>query len=280
MSPTCCSTGSVVRVDELSLVRRMAENVLKRSTEYLSSHPDYDEVLARRATDVTRKIDMVAEEALDAAIDEEGIAARVISEELGERLVPANKEPEYTLVMDPIDGSANLVMGIPYYCTSLALSKKSHGATFADIDAGAVAAIWGSTFYASKGKGAFYDGERIITKEHPEKPRYIVYSYGVGPIPKSVIALVEEKCIVRTMGSIALDMCYVAKGSLDAIIDTRKRISGYDIMASALILREAGGVITDYSGGDLSGLPVNVSGISILGAANGALHDKLLKGSR
>jgi myo-inositol-1(or 4)-monophosphatase len=75
-------------------------------------------------------------------------------------------------------------------------------------------------------------------------------------------------------------MCYVAKGSLDAIIDTRKRISGYDIMASALILREAGGVITDYSGGDLSGLPVNVSGISILGAANGALHDKLLKGSR
>jgi len=100
-------------MSELSLVKSMAENVLKRSTEYLSSHPDYDEILKRRATDVTRRIDMVAEEALDAAIIEEGISARVISEELGERIVPANKEPEYTLIMDPIDGSANLSMGIP-----------------------------------------------------------------------------------------------------------------------------------------------------------------------
>ncbi len=264
-------------MDEERLVRRMAENVLKRSTEYLSSNTDYDEILKRRKTDVTRKIDMVAEEALNACIIEEGITARVISEELGERLVPADKEPEYTLVMDPIDGSANLVMGIPYYCTSLALSTKSNGATFADIDAGAVAAVWGSTFYASKGKGAFYNGERLATKEHPEKPRYILYSYGVGPIPKGVIPLVEEKCLVRTMGSVALDMCFVAKGSLDAIFDTRDRISGYDIMASSLILKEAGGCITDFNGNGIAGLPVSESGISILGAANEKLHDKLIR---
>jgi len=264
-------------VDELGLVRRMAEGVLKRSKDYLLSHPDYDEVLARRATDITRRIDMVAEEALDAAIAEEGIAARVVSEELGERLVPAHREPEYTLVMDPIDGSANLSMGIPYYCTSLALSKKTSNATFADIDAGAVAAVWGSTFYASKGKGAYYEGERLATKEHPEKPRYVLYSYGVGPIPGGAIALVEKKCFVRTLGSIALDMCFVAKGSLDAIIDTRDRISGYDIMASTLILKEAGGVITGLAGGDVSRLQVNVSGISVLGAANGTLHNKLLE---
>jgi myo-inositol-1(or 4)-monophosphatase len=264
-------------MDELRLVKRMAENVLKRSTEYLASHPDYDEVLKRRKTDVTRKIDMVAEEALDSIIIEEGISARIISEELGERLVPADKEPEYTLVMDPIDGSANVVMGIPYYCTSLALSNKTEKATFADIDAGAVAAVWGTTFYASKGKGAFYSGERLATKEHPEKPRYVLYSYGVGPIPKGVIALVEKKCFVRTMGSIALDMCFVAKGSLDAIMDTRNRISGYDIMASALILKEAGGAMTDLKGKDMSVLPVGVSGISILGAANEKLHKKLLR---
>jgi myo-inositol-1(or 4)-monophosphatase len=78
------------------------------------------------------------------------------------------------------------------------------------------------------------------------------------------------------MGSIALDMCFVAKGSLDAIMDTRSRISGYDVMASALILNEAGGVITDGTGGDLSGLPVSVRGISVIGAANAGLHGKLL----
>ncbi|BAI61420.1 putative inositol-1-monophosphatase/fructose-1, 6-bisphosphatase [Methanocella paludicola SANAE] len=262
---------------ELSLVKRMAENVLKCSTEYLSSHLDYDEVLKRRATDVTRRIDMVAEEALDAAIIEEGISARIISEELGEHIVPAGKEPEYTLIMDPIDGSANLSMGIPYYCTSLALSKKTQNATFADIDAGAVAAVWGKTFYASKGQGAFYDGERLATKEHPEKPRYVLYSFGVGPIPKNIISLVEKKCLTRTMGSVALDMSQVARGSLDAIIDSRDRISGYDIMAASLILKEAGGVLTGYAGNDMSTMPVNAGSFSILGAANSELHKKLLE---
>jgi myo-inositol-1(or 4)-monophosphatase len=262
---------------ELSLVKRMAENVLARTTAYLSSHKDYDEVLQRRKTDVTRRIDMVAEEALDAIILEEGITARVISEELGERIVPADKEPEYTLILDPIDGSNNLVLGIPYYCTSLALSKKAENATFGDVDAGAVAAAWGGTFYASKDSGAYYNGERLATQEHPEKPRYIIYAYGVGQIPEGLVALQKKKCLVRTMGSIALDMCMVAKGSFDAILDTRDRISGYDIMAAALILREAGGALTDIKGGDMSGLPVAVSGISILGAANEKVHSKLLK---
>lgn len=264
-------------MDELALVRRMAEGVLERSKEYLLSHDDYGEVLKRRKTDVTRKIDMVAEEALDAIIMEEGIRARVISEEVGERVVPHGKEPEYTLVMDPIDGSANLVLGIPYYCTSLALSKKTSGATFADVDAGAVAATWGGTFYASKNGGAYYEGERISTMEHPEKPKYAIYSYGAGPIPKGVTVLQEENCMVRTMGSIALDMCMVAKGTFDAIIDSRNRISGYDIMAASLILREAGGFLTDYHGRGLSDKPVSIRGISILGAANESLHDKLLK---
>jgi len=263
-------------MDELALVKRMAEGVLERSREYIKSHEDYGEVLKRRRTDVTRKIDMVAEEALDSILMEEGIRARVISEEVGERLVPEDKEPEYTLVMDPIDGSANLVLGIPYYCTSIALSKKASGARFADIDAGAVAATWGGTFWASKNGGAYYDGKRIYAMEHPEKPKYAIYSYGAGPISGGLIAIQEENCIVRTMGSIALDMCMVAKGAFDAIIDSRNRISGYDIMAASLILGEAGGFLTDYRGNDLSGKPVNIRGISILGAASKGLHHKLL----
>jgi len=263
-------------MDEQLLVRRMAESVLKCSLEYLASHEDFDEILKRRATDVTRKIDMVAEEALDACILKEGISARIISEELGERLVPADKEPGYTLVMDPIDGSTNLVLGIPYFCTSLALSKKTNGATFGDIDAAAIAGVMGGTFYASRGMGAYLNGERIQTADIKGKPKYAIYSYGVGVVPKWVVSLEEENCIVRTMGSIALDMSMVAKGAFNAIIDTRDRISGYDIMASALILKEAGGILTDLKGGDMSSMSVGVSGISILGSANVQLQERLL----
>lgn len=264
-------------MDEQRLVRRMAENVLKSSTEYLSSHQDFDEVLKRRKTDVTRKIDMIAEEALDAAILREGITARVISEELGERLVPANKTPQFTLVMDPIDGSTNLVLGLPYYCTSLALSKKSEGATFADIDAGAVAGVTIGTFHASRGNGAYLNGDRIRTAESKGKPKYAIYSYGVGLVPKGIIALEEENCIVRTLGSIAMDVSMVARGAFDAVIDTRDRLSGYDIMASSLILKEAGGIITYMDGKPLDTVPVSISGISILGAANADVYGRLLK---
>lgn len=255
----------------------MAESVLKSSVEYLSSNRDYGEVLRHRKTDVTRKIDMVAEEALDAAILHEGIAARVISEELGERLVPGDKVPEYTLVMDPIDGSTNLVLGIPYYCTSLALSKKSEGATFGDIDAGAVAGVSLGTFHASRGGGAYLNEGRIRTAVSMGKPKYSVYAYGVGAMPKGVVELEEENCVVRTMGSIAMDVCMVAKGAFDAVIDTRERISGYDIMAATLILKEAGGIMTRISGRPLDGVPVSASGISILGAANAEVHGRLLK---
>lgn len=58
---------------------------------------------------------------------------------------------------------------------------------------------------------------------------------------------------MRALGSIALDMCYVADGTLDGVIDTRGLVSGYDIMASALVLKEAGGLLTDLKGRKLSG---------------------------
>lgn len=263
--------------DEEQLVRRMAISVIGIAAQYLSTHEDFADVLKHRPHDLTRRIDMVAEEALNRAVLEEGIAARVISEELGERIVPASGQPEYTLVLDPIDGSNNAISGIPYFCTSLALSKKTSGATFGDIDAAAVASIAGGTFSAQKGKGARLDGKPISVKERPEKPRYAIYSYDAGPIPRGVIALQEEHCVVRTLGSIALDLCLLARGSLDIVVDTRKKLSGYDILAGALILKEAGGSVTDLSGDPLSDLPVTASGISIVAAADDNMRDNIIK---
>jgi len=70
--------------------------------------------------------------------------------------------------------------------------------------------------------------------------------------------------IVRALGSIALDMCFVADGTLDGLIDTRGLVSGYDIMASALILKESGGTLTDLKGKNLAD-NVQVTGLSIAG---------------
>ena len=81
---------------------------------------------------------------------------------------------------------------------------------------------------------------------------------------------------MRALGSIALDMCYVADGTLDGVIDTRGLVSGYDIMASALILKEAGGFLTDLGGRILSN-EVNASGLSIIGTKKKELHEKIVR---
>jgi myo-inositol-1(or 4)-monophosphatase len=264
-------------MDDLALVKRLAEKVRDAAMAYVRENEDFAEVIGRRPRDVTRKMDMAAEQALDAAVAGEGIAARVISEEIGERLLPAGCAPELTLLLDPVDGSNNVVAGIPYYCTSLALSRKVEQVTFADIDAAAVASACCGTFSAARGRGSFIDGRRIERKRGGGKPTYAIYSYSAGAMPGGLLALEEdEDCIVRTMGSIALDICMVARGSFNAVVDTRFKVSGYDFMGASLVLQESGGLIRRVDGLGIDSLPLGASGVSIIATADQGLMDRLL----
>jgi myo-inositol-1(or 4)-monophosphatase len=264
-------------MDDTELVKRLAEKVMDSTKAYVAGNKDFAEVIRHRPKDVTRKLDMHAEQALDRAIVDEGITARVISEEIGERIVPAGCRPECTLLLDPVDGSNNVVAGIPYFCTSLAFSRKTDRVTFADVDAAAVASYCCGTFYASKGRGAYMDGKRMSPLRREGKPTYAIYSYSAGAMPGGLIALEEdEDCIVRTMGSIALDICMVARGAFDAVVDTRFKVSGYDFMGAALILIEAGGHICRTDGLGIDRLPLDAGGVSIIAASNQGLMDRLL----
>ncbi len=263
-------------MDDLVLVKRLAERVNAATIAYAAANGDFAEIVRKRPRDVTRKIDMAAEVELDAAIAGEGISARVISEEIGERIVPAGSSPEYTFVFDPVDGSNNVVAGIPYFCTSLALSRKTTDVKFADVETSAVASACCGTFSAVRGQGAFHNGRKITVGHREMKPIYAIYSYASGAIPGGLIALEEGDCIVRTMGSIALDICMVARGSFDAVIDTRSKVSGYDFMGAALILGEAGGCFRRTNRMDIGDMPLNASGVSIVAASDRGLMDRLL----
>src|SRR5574341_1195053 len=244
-------------------------------SSFIRENVDYAEMLVQRPKDITRKMDMAAETALDSALQERGLSARVISEELGDRVV--GKKPEFMLVFDPIDGSTNAACGIPFFCTSLAYTEKTDIATFGDINMAAICDIHGNTYCAERGKGAFLNGERIGGKKRGARPKPVVsiYSYGVPHVPPGLIEL-EKSIIVRALGSIALDMCFVADGTLDGLIDTRGLVSGYDIMASALILKEAGGLLTNLRG-EVIANDVRVSGLAIIGTRNRELHERIVK---
>jgi myo-inositol-1(or 4)-monophosphatase len=244
-------------------------------SSFIETNADYGEMLVQRPKDITRKMDMAAENGLDNALLSRGLSARIISEELGDRIV--GKHPEFMLVVDPIDGSTNATCGIPFFCTSIAYTQETDIATFDDISMAVICDIQGNTYFSKKGKGAFLNGKQISGKKSGARPKPVVsvYSYGVPIVPEGLIEL-EKSIIVRSLGSIALDMCFVADGALDGLIDTRGLVSGYDIMASALILKESGGSLTDLKGMNLTN-NVQVSGLSIVGSKNIELHDKIIR---
>lgn len=191
--------------------------------------------------DISRRIDLVAEKTVMEILKKRKVDATIIGEECG-RIEGKNGY----VIMDAIDGTTNASRRIPFYCCSLAyatdfkLSVVTHAAII-DLSTG-------DLYYASKGKGAFCNGKRIRVKEPSDD---VVIGMNVSAIGDDVIKrlapVMRKANHVRLFGAVALELCYLARGWLDASIDLRGKIRPTDIAAAYLIVKEAGGKI--YSDG-------------------------------
>lgn len=191
--------------------------------------------------DISRKIDLVAEKTAIEVLKKRGVDATIIGEECG-RIEGKNGY----VIMDAIDGTTNASRRIPFYCCSLAfatdfrLSAVTHAAV---IDLAN-----GDLYYASKGKGAFCNSKRIRVRE-PNND--VVIGMNVSCIGDDVITrlapVMKKANHVRLFGAVALELCYLARGLIDASIDLRGKIRPTDIAAAYIIVKEAGGKI--YSDG-------------------------------
>src|SRR5659263_739558 len=163
-------------------------------SSFIKTNADYGEMLVQRPKDITRKMDMAAEKALDSALLSRGLSARIISEELGDRIV--GTYPEFMLAVDPIDGSTNATCGIPFFCTSIAYTQETDIATFDDISMAVICDIQGNTYCAEKGKGAFLNEKQMIGKKRGTRPKPVVsvYSYGDPHVTEGLIEI--EKSII------------------------------------------------------------------------------------
>lgn len=245
---------------------------------YLSATVDSGEIIRRRERDVTRRIDLFAEGALEDALASRNHCARVISEELGDRIVPDGGEPEFTLIFDPIDGSTNAILGIPFFCTSIAYSSKLGRVTFPDLEASVVASIYGKTYYAIKGGHAHVDGKQLPCEIKGKIKRvFSIYTYGANSVPEAVLHFQRESknVPIRVLGSIALELCLVAEGALDAVVDVRDLINGYDIAGALLILKEAGGMITDLQGKEITTEVGETHAISLIAALEPEIYHQM-----
>ena len=210
-----------------SIAKKIRKRVLnedrKKFGEYVGMGADGTE---------TSYIDKVAE---DIAIKMVGKKANILSEEAG--FIDNGKE--YTMVIDPIDGTKNAINGIPFYGVSIAIGKER----ISDIEYGIVINIpSGDIYNAKKGEGAYLNGKRIRAKKKP------IYILSLGKSGNEKTWKMVSRDTIRAMGAAAVEMCLVASGAASLYFMPRDVLRVTDLAASTLIVREAGGFVYDAHG--------------------------------
>ena len=224
--------------------------------------------------DKTFPVDQWAEDIVIAALGRahrEGESFTLISEELGVRKFGDGKK---IVLVDPIDGSHNAKSGIPFFSTSLALLN---GETLNTLAVGYVINLaMGDEFWAVRAQGAYKNGNRIRTSAI-EGITVVAFeaSSPKADLPRLMPLLGAAKRI-RCFGSTALDLSYLAAGSL-SVFATATASRAFDFAAGMLILEEADGVITDLSGISLDHVVVGLERTApLLASANERLHVTVL----
>ena len=185
-----------------------------------------------------------------------------------------NTGSDYTWVIDPIDGTTNFAHTFPQCSISIALFYKNE-----PVLGGVSNPITGETFLAQKGKGATLHGKKI----HVSKTAKLEQSLLVTGFPYNRFTRMPEllgrfesflnSCHdVRRLGSAALDLCWLAAGRIDGYWEDN--LNPWDVGAGVLILQEAGGKVTDYSGKKYKN--IFDYGHTLL-ASNGKIHKQMIQ---
>lgn len=159
-----------------------------------------------------------------------------------------NNHSEYTWIIDPLDGTTNFLQQIPIFSVSVALAH------YDQVVLGCVVDIMqGKSYTAWRGGGAWCNGHRISVSKTGSISKAIIATGFPYYKPGSLINLLEvlqgflsSARGIRRLGSAALDLTYVACGKLDGFYETT--LNPWDIAAGTILVREAGGQVTDFEG--------------------------------
>jgi myo-inositol-1(or 4)-monophosphatase len=229
----------------------------------------------------TKWIDMVAEEKVIEVLGNVGRPLTLISEEIGELKI-GNDPSEVVFVVDPLDGTSNAVKKIPAYGISIAIADAHDNSpellTINDVELGFVKNLATGDFYeALKGKKSLINGKDLIPSSKEDISSSSIGAYVYRTKTKKIDRLSKMIRRMRILGSVAIELCYVASGTYDAFMDLRGNLRIVDIAAAKLIVEEAGGVVTDEKGRALNGKLNVKERTDMIAACNMNLHREIMK---
>lgn len=223
------------------IAKKVGAFIRQESINFSHHHIEY-----KGLNDLVSYVDKTAEEQLVVALSALLPEAGFITEEQTNQTVGE----AYQWIIDPLDGTTNFIHGIPTYSVSIALQQQD------ELVLGVVYEVCrDECFYAWKNGGAWLNGERIQVSQAPKLSHTLLatgfpyYDFRKKEPYLKVFQEMMESCHgLRRIGSAAVDLAYVACGRFDGYFEYNLNV--YDVAGGAVLVKEAGGEIFNFSGGD------------------------------
>jgi myo-inositol-1(or 4)-monophosphatase len=169
---------------------------------------------------------------------------------IAEEGTSAEKGEVYNWIIDPLDGTTNFIHGLPCYAVSIALMRNK------ELILGVIYEVnLDECFYAYEGGKAYLNGKEISVSQAPTladsliATGFPIYNFSrLDAYLKTLEHMMRNTHGVRRIGAAAADLCYLACGRVDGFFEYN--LNAWDVAAAALIGKEAGGRVCDFSGGD------------------------------
>ena len=228
--------------------------------------------------DIMKKIDLVAEKALIDVLEDHEVSCTLISEETGTKKI-GSQPSEFYITTDPVDGTTNALRGIPFMATAIAVSKAPY---LKDVETALVSDMFHNvTYTAQRGQGAFRNRKKIKPSQTSSLEEAVVgvdfNTLRLGELVARLEGVLTRTRHLRHLGANALEICYVADGTIDAFIDIRGKLRVTDIAASYLIILEAGGIMVTPEGNELNVPLAATQRVAFIAAAKKRIHGKIKK---
>jgi myo-inositol-1(or 4)-monophosphatase len=257
--------------DWLALCRRCAAGARAALERFETAAERAAETGRGEGGDMALAIDRAAEDAVFAELEALGTPLTAISEERG-RVELAGGGPLHVIV-DPVDGSLNAKRRLPFAALSIAVAE---GNRMADVAFGYVAGFGGEgEWWAERGGGARRDGEPVARRSPGPLEVLALETVRPGVLAEAapaVAAVAPQR--IRALGSVAISLCLVADGRIDAVASLRG-VRSVDAAAGQLIAREAGAAVSFPDAGDgEASLDLSMRS-RVLAARDGAILERL-----